>query len=523
MLFGLVAATLMLSSSPEEQLAKMSLEEKIGQILVVPVCPKRTDDVHYQDLITAIQTYHVGNLIVKQSEPLTQVQFLNHLQEKATIPLIMSADAEWGLAMRMSDTIAFPRNMTLGAIQDLSLIEELGREMGRQAKRVGLHINLAPVADVNNNANNPVIGMRSFGEDPLKVAERVSAIFRGMQESGIFACAKHFPGHGDTDVDSHLDLPVIAHTIDRLKEVEFVPFKQASDEKIAAIMSAHLYMPAIDEDLPTSLSKKCLDLAREELGFQGLIISDALNMKAISDRYSPEQIAILARKAGCDFLLYADFLAPNVDQILEETLPRATTALLYAYKSGELDAEALDQTVLKILRMKENIQTVVPEENLLDDLHKQEAKDLKKRLFQEAVTLIGEELQPVSENTAYLSFGDNDLLASEFNQVSPDGATQVVISIHQKGSLTEDVKDLIAKYKEKAIVCLFATPYLLNEIDAKTILVGYENDPDAQKAVLNVLRGDHQPKGVCPIHVIALCRTNVSETRQYQYRDNEEY
>lgn len=448
----------------------------------------------------------MGNLLVKQADPLSQVAFLNRLQEASPLPLLVTADAEWGLAMRMTNTIAFPRNMTLGAIGEEDLIAQLGQEIGRQARRVGIHMNLAPVADVNNNPANPIIHMRSFGEDPKRVAAYVAAFARGLQASGVLACVKHFPGHGDTKVDSHKDLPVIDHSLARLKAVEFVPFKRAIDEGVAALMSAHLYIPYLDAQWPTSLSPACLQLARRDLRFSGLILSDALNMKAISDRYAPEEAALLTRRAGCDLLLYGSHKEEEIDKIMRDTIPRAYRALLAAYTSGDLPLEELDASVLRILQAKEKVglnrQRTISLEHLQDDLHTPKALALKTKLFQEAVTLMGESSFPIPIQSAYISFGEGDVLAEEFSQLCVDCAEKVVIGIHQKEAVTDEVLQDIEALGDRAIVCLFATPYAAKSFKkVQTIVLGYENDPEAQRAVLRVLRGEAQPKGILPITV----------------------
>lgn len=475
----------------ESTLARMTLEEKIGQLFMAPACPLRKID-HWADWLKIMKDCHIGNAIVKQSDAISQVKFLNRLQDESKLPLLVSADAEWGLAMRMPDTIAFPRNMTLGAVQNIDLIEQMGREIGRQSKLVGIHINLAPVADVNNNPANPVIHMRSFGEDPEAVADRVVAFTRGLQGAGVMACVKHFPGHGDTNIDSHRGLPVINHSLERLEEIELVPFRRAIKEGVKALMTAHLYVPALDPLYPTSLSKSCLELVQ----FDGLIISDALNMKAVADRYSPEEIAILARRAGCDILLYGDHKHPNIDLIMRDTIPRAFQALKGAYESGELSMEELDRSVLKILCAKEGIEKNVPLGNLMQALHTQEAYDLKKQLFEEAVTLIGEDVFPL-EGAKYISIGENDVLASEFEEGEP-----IVIAVHQKEALTDEVLRKIGAFSDRAILCLFISPYTLNRFENfKTVLVGYENDPNAQYALLDVLKGKKRARGRLPVTV----------------------
>ncbi|MBM3184640.1 MAG: glycoside hydrolase family 3 protein, partial [Chlamydiae bacterium] len=210
----------------EKTLSQMTLDEKIGQLFVAPICPMRGED-HQKDWEILLGKFHIGNAIVKQSDPVTQVRCLNTLQKKSKRPLLIAADAEWGLAMRMKDTIAFPKNRILGAVENLDLLEEFGKEVGREAKRVGVHLVLAPVADVNNNPENPIIGARSFGKEPERVADCVAKVIRGIQSAGVFATAKHFPGHGDTKVDSHAALPFISHDWKRLDQIELVPFKRA--------------------------------------------------------------------------------------------------------------------------------------------------------------------------------------------------------------------------------------------------------------------------------------------------------
>jgi len=482
----------------DDRLASMSLNEKIGQLFVAPVCPTRGED-HFKDWQELMAKYHVGNVILKHSDPSSQIQFLNRLQLSSKIPLLVMADAEWGLSMRMSDVIAFPKNMTLGAIDDLNLIYRLGLEIGRQAKLVGVHMNLAPVADVNRNPENPVIHMRSFGEDPIKVARCVNAYARGLQDAGVMACAKHFPGHGDTSVDSHLDLPVLNHTLERLKTVEWTPFKSGVDGGISALMTAHLDIPTIDPLLPSSLSPRCTAFMRQYLGFDGLIVTDALNMKALSDRYSLEEIALLAQEAGAELLLYGAHIDERVDELIHSTIPKAIEALKNGYATGRLDIRELDKTVLKILRAKENIEPIVSLDGV-NSLQTDDAVELKKELFSRAVTLIGKSVFPIGENVGYLSFGSGDVLASAFSEVGAH--EKIVIAVHQKQALTEEVIAKINSLSDRAILCLFTTPYALTHFkNFQTILIAYENDVEAQAAVFRVLKGEKQAKGHLPVTV----------------------
>jgi beta-glucosidase-like glycosyl hydrolase len=425
--------------------AQMTLEEKIGQLFMAPACPLRGPE-HLEDWQHLIETCHVGSAILKQSDPQTQIAFLQKLQSMA--PILIAADAEWGLSMRMSQVPLFPRNMTLGAIQNRQLLFEFGYEVGREAKQVGIHLNLAPVADVNTNPQNPVIGNRSFGDDPHKVAECVSQVFRGLEAGGVFACAKHFPGHGDTTVDSHQALPTVKQLPD------LTPFKRAIDEGISAIMTAHILIPGVSE--PMTLSPILRKILREELKFKGLIISDAMNMKAI--HHTPEEAAILARKAGCDILLYGAHLIPEVDALIQETIPRAFQALKEAYLSGELDIQDLDESVERIMKYKEGIRA--PSDPCL---FTEEAEELKKRLFREAVTLIGE-------------------------PPSPDAEVVFVT----------DPKQMPQTFPEKCTLCLLTTPYALMGVDKpKTVLVGYEEE--GRDAVIEILQGKGEARGQLPV------------------------
>jgi len=473
------------------------------------------EEAHRADWQDLMDRFHIGNAIVKQANPLSQVRFLNDLQRNAKIPLLVAADAEWGLAMRMQDTIAFPLSRTLGAIGDLDLLYQTGAEIGRQARRVGIHLNLAPVADINTNRANPIIGMRSFGEDPDRVASSVAALLKGMQSSGIYATAKHFPGHGDTSEDSHRMLPVVPHALERIEEIELAPFRRAIAEGVGAIMTGHLLVPAIDPELPATLSSACVTgLLRREMGFQGLVVTDALNMKAL-DSWSVEEIAVAAVAAGCDLLLYGDHIAPRIDAILRDAVPRAWRALKQGFEEGSLSVERLDESVQRILQAKEALQIhLVDEEGLYDALHSEEALRLKKKLFREAISIRGE-LFPLPKKTACLSVGRPCLIAPSFEaayfaelDLGPDERRRlerelkqfdaVVCAIHQVGPRGQNYgysPDLIALLRSlpRAILCHFATPYALDVLEFPgPLLVAFENAPDAQQAALErICRDSH--------------------------------
>ncbi|NJN78356.1 MAG: hypothetical protein HC803_08550 [Saprospiraceae bacterium] len=260
----------------------MTEDERLGQLIVVRAYSNK-DESHARTIDNLIEKYHVGGMTFFQGTPEKQAELTNRYQKLATkVPLMVSIDAEWGLGMRMKETtMSFPRQLTLGAIQDNRLLYEFGAEMARQCRRIGVHVNFAPVVDVNNNPNNPVINDRSFGEDRYNVAAKSYMYMKGMQDNLLMACAKHFPGHGDTDVDSHYDLPIINHNLARLDSIELYPFKVLSQHGVGSMMIAHLNIPAYDNrsKMPSSLSHKIVtDLLRDDLGYRGLIFTDGLEM-----------------------------------------------------------------------------------------------------------------------------------------------------------------------------------------------------------------------------------------------------
>ena len=275
-------------------------EERIAQLFMVAAYSNR-DSSHQREIEKLITDQKIGGLIFFQGGPIRQANLTNGYQAKAKVPLLVSIDAEWGLAMRLDSTMKFPKQMTLGAISDNNLIYQMGEQIAMQCKRMGIHINLAPVADVNNNSENPVINYRSFGEDKYKVANKAIAYMKGMQNKGVMANAKHFPGHGDTDSDSHKTLPIIKHNRERLDSLELYPFQQMIDSGLGSMMIAHLYIPSLDDrpNRASTLSENIVtDLLQKEMGFEGLIFTDALNMRGVSAFYNPGKLDVEALLAG---------------------------------------------------------------------------------------------------------------------------------------------------------------------------------------------------------------------------------
>ncbi|MBS0626348.1 MAG: hypothetical protein JSS32_09890 [Verrucomicrobia bacterium] len=502
----LFAAPLFAGEWADETLASLTLEEKVGQLFVVSACPTRGED-HWEDWDQLIDEYHVGGLLIKQGTKEALQAMIDKLQKRSPLPLLVAADAEWGLGMTSIGFDPFPKNMTLGAIEDLALIQKMGYLVGTQCRSVGVHLNLAPVVDVNNNPDNPIIHMRSFGEDPTEVATRGEAFMEGLHEAGVMACAKHFPGHGDTTVDSHISLPTISGDSSRLELIELAPFQYLSDAGIDAVMTGHLLTPAIDPKMPSSLSSRCIDLLRNGMNFQGLIITDALNMKGVADDFSPEEIAVKAHTAGNDLLLYGSHIAENVDAIIRTLLPKAYGAILNEYKMGRLPIGELDKTVLRILEAKEKIALTTIE------FDPAECREMKRKLFQAAATLLGD--AELREPIAYLGFGSSgsDLLAEQlgaaiFDPEAVDNYKTVVVGIHniqprkERYNISPETEAMVKKLSEKTdvIVCLFGTPYALRYFEGqKAILIGYEDNPDAESAVLEILKGDLKPQGHLPL------------------------
>ena len=303
-------------------IATLSQDERIAQLFMVAAYSNK-DELHKQQITDLVRDYKIGGVMFLQGGPLRQANFTNYLQQHAKVPLMISIDAEWGVAMRLDSALRFPWQMTLGAIEDTTLIYDMGVEVARQCKLLGIHINFAPVVDVNSNPKNPIINNRSFGENPVKVAKMGVAYMKGMQDNYVLACAKHFPGHGDTDTDSHKTLPVVNHLKYRLEKVELVPFKKLINNGLGSVMVAHLNIPALDDakDLAVSLSPKVvIGLLKEEMGFTGLTFTDALNMKGVSQFYKPGEVDVKALLAGNDVLLFAENVPKAIDEIKKAIL-----------------------------------------------------------------------------------------------------------------------------------------------------------------------------------------------------------
>ena len=516
------------SSWAHDELSKMSLRQKIGQLFVVAAAsnfnqpgeilansmaesPYNMQTAHVEKLIV---DYGVGGVIfLYKSDPIMQINLTKKFQNLARVPLLITQDSEWGLAMRLdinpSQVVLYPRNMTLGAIEDEQLIYKIAKEIGQQCAAIGVHMNFAPVADVNNNKMNPVIGDRSFGDDPDRVAKLVKLFSKGLHDGGVLSCAKHFPGHGDTKVDSHLELPVLNHDLERLNQVELVPFIALIKEHIPALMHAHLAIPKIDNSgNPSSLSYIFVTkLLQNKLKFTGLNITDGLGMLAVRQKYAPGYLELEAFLAGNDILL------------CPLDVPLAIDLIEKAILENKVREQELDRRVLKILQAKYwalTRQKQAPE-NVLNYLMRKEACDLQIAAYRAAITLIVQG-HPVAFNQDTL----NQSYLIEIDGKSEDDFSDLLLACKnhetiiitlsglnkfaaQNFGISSDVFSLIKQLKKmnkKIVLALFGTPYaleLFTEVDM--IIVAYEDLAITKQAVLDVLNGSLVSKGRLPINL----------------------
>jgi beta-N-acetylhexosaminidase len=360
----------------------MSLEEKVGQLFMIETYSNKSQR-YYQSIQEKIQKYHLGGLIFFQGTAPVQARLTNEYQALSKTPLFIGMDAEWGLGMRLENTTSFPKQITLGAIKDNSLIEKMGEEIGWEMKRLGVHINFAPVADINTNPENPVINYRSFGESKEDVTNKALAYARGLKKAGVIAVAKHFPGHGDTGTDSHVALPVLNHSTERLTEQELVPFRQLINDSIGGVMTGHLFVPSLDSrpNRAATISNKIVTgLLQNQMGFNGLTFTDALNMRGITNQFSPGGADLAAYIAGNDVLLQTG------------NLEAAYSKILAAFQNEDLDISDLDRRVHKILRAKYwaglHQKPYVQMAHLSEDLNNARSIELKELLYKNAVTVL---------------------------------------------------------------------------------------------------------------------------------------
>ncbi|MDI5950006.1 glycoside hydrolase family 3 N-terminal domain-containing protein [Flavobacterium yafengii] len=516
----------------------MTLEEKFGQLFMVAAYSNK-DTVHFNAIDKLIQENKIGGLIFFQGGPVRQAKLTNRFQSRSKIPLFIGSDAEWGLGMRLDSTYRYPWNMTLGAIQDMKLLEKVGAQMGKQSKRLGLQFNFAPVLDINTNPRNPIIGFRSFGEDKFKVTERAIALMKGVQSQGIFSTGKHFPGHGDTETDSHKGLPTINFSKERLSDVEFYPYKKMFHEGLSSVMVAHLNVPSLESrpNYPSSISYNVVtDILQKELGFKGLIFTDALNMKSVSNFRLPSEINFEAFMAGNDVLLFP------------EDVPAAIEKFKLAYSLNLFTDERLAFSVKKILKFKYkaglNSYKPIVTENLYNDLNASENDALQYELYENAITVLKNTaaVLPIKnldkQKIAYVKIGDdsNDAFVLTLKkyaeitviddanldslQVKLQPFTTVIIGYHKSDVAfrNDDLKsnelfkiNFLAK-NNNVILDVFAKPYSLLPItnfdDFEGLVVSYQNSTIAQIVSAELIFGAIEAKGKLPVSINTSFKVN---------------
>ena len=425
---------------------QLTIEERFGQILMVRA--NQSYQSYNPKIDQYIKDYNIGGICFFAAKAEDQLTQMNQWQAQAKTPMIIGIDAEWGLGMRLKNTISYPFQMTLGAIENDSLIYEMGYQIGLECKRIGVHLNFAPVVDVNNNPNNPVINSRSFGDNPQRVAEKAAMYMAGLQDAGIIATAKHFPGHGDTGSDSHKTLPVVEHNKTRLTEVELYPFQQLINKGLSGIMIAHLYVPAYEKEknVASTLSPKIVtNLLKNQMGFKGLVVTDALDMKGVTKYFPSGEIEVKALLAGNDILL------------LPEDVPAAINGLTKALESGRISQELLKIQCKKILSYKYDLGLnnwkSIEEENLILDLQSRKGLAIKEKLFENAITLIQnkDQILPLKKQTkeslAIVSFGLKKHGTFEEYATKYSNATYIYLSKSFSIKQNESISHLLEKFE----------------------------------------------------------------------------
>ncbi|MDD7886320.1 glycoside hydrolase family 3 N-terminal domain-containing protein [Flavivirga sp. 57AJ16] len=510
----------------------MTLAEKVGQLYMVQVMSDQ-DATSKNKIVQLIKDYHIGGIIYSNGGPVRQAKLNNELQSFSKTPLLVGMDAEWGLSMRLDSTYAFPWNMTLGAIKDNDLIEQAGRKIGEHCKRLGVHFNFAPVTDINTNPKNPIIGNRSFGEDRDNVTEKASAFMRGMQKAGVLASAKHFPGHGDTDQDSHERLPTISFNEKRIDSIELYPYKRLIKEGLSSVMVAHLNVPSLEprSGYPSSLSKHIVtNILKDSLGFQGLIFTDALTMKGVSNFSETGDIDLAAFNAGNDVMLMSEDVGIGVSKIIE------------ACNKGDITEERLAHSVKKILKTKYKVGLNNYEPiglfNLTKDLNRLEDDILYEELMENAITVVKNDkhFMPLKEletkTIAYVNMGD-DSGSAFFNELKKYTKVHhieaeklndlikklqvyntVIIGLHRSNDSPWKPyqftnKELVwlqeIARNHTVILDAFVKPYALSELKSieniEGMVLSYQNSEIAQQKSAQLIFGAIPAKGQLPVSI----------------------
>ncbi|WP_288437035.1 glycoside hydrolase family 3 N-terminal domain-containing protein [uncultured Chryseobacterium sp.] len=499
----------------------LSQDEKLGQLFIVALYTNKGEEYISQirNIVTADK---IGGLILMQDDAGREITLVNEFQQKSKIPLMIGMDAEWGLYQRIAAAHKFPWAMTLGAIQDKNLVYQMAAKIADDCHRMGINWDFAPVVDVNTNPSNPIIGNRSFGSEVDNVIRSAQSYSNGLQDNNILAAIKHFPGHGDTSTDSHLDLPVVSHPMDRLNTVELAPFKALINKGIGGVMVAHLYVPSLEsgKGIPASVSKNIITgLLKDKLGYKGLIITDALNMGAVANKYKPGELDAMAFKAGNDIMLFSQGVSEGKKLIQK------------AIDKGEIPQSRVEESVKKILLTKYflGLTQYTPKnpENINADLNNNSHTTLVQNLYANALTLLKDEkkLLPLTgkqvyyvplEEAPYQTFADRlgsviIKKAVEINTI-PAGST-VIVGFHKDNStaykpykISPESKKVLSDLtkNQNIILDVFGSAYALKDIDlskVSTVLVSYENNDDSMNAAADALKGKTKIWGKLPVLV----------------------
>ena len=512
----------------------LSFEDRLGQLFMVAAYSNK-DQRHVDEISELVKNENLGGLIFFQGGPNRQARLTNYYQAQAKTPLLIAMDAEWGIGMRLDSVPNFPKAMTLGAIQNPNLIYEMGAEIARQFKELGMHINFAPVVDVNSNPENPVIGYRAFGENKEMVTKRAVAYMKGLQDNGVMANAKHFPGHGDTETDSHHDLPVINHPEKRIWDIDLYPYQELFREDLMSVMVAHLNVPSLDQgaNIPTSLSKPVVtDLLQKRMNFQGLIFTDALNMRGVANFSKPGEVDLKALLAGNDVLLYS------------QDVPKAKVLIKEAVERGLISENEINRRVKKVLKAKywAGLDHYKPIDTyrIADRLNTPKTREVIEKLYSESITVASnkDDLLPFQnldlKRFASLAIGDEGTEFSKFlNNYTkvdhfhiPKAESE---SVHYNLMKQLEDYDVVIvglmgvsnnpqrafgiapgdiallrnlEARQKLTVVLFGNAYGAKALEGfGNVVLAYENSTETQKLAPQVLFGGRPSQGILPVTV----------------------
>ncbi len=513
----------------DKKLSKMNLKEKIGQLFMMDISPRIENSKKKKEMLDMIKKYRIGGLIIMKGDYSITSEWIRDFQNASSTPLMVSIDGEWGINMRIASTTKFPYQLTLGALTDDQQIYKMGAAIAKDCKRLGIHVNFAPVVDVNVNPKNPVINFRSFGENKLKVTNKGLQYALGMQDNGVLACLKHFPGHGDTDMDSHKDLPVITKSREEVFNLELYPFDKLVKQSIWGVMVGHLKVPELDAmGVPSSLSKPMItDILKNQFGFEGLVFSDALNMKGVSAYTSPGKMELDAYLAGNDILLYS------------ENIEKGMNAIESYLKSNKEAKAELDKRVHKILLFKHKLNAhIMPEVNYSPQ--ESENLALSETIFENALTLLSDDQIPLenwmdpNKKTLFISLSNENTELRKLLEKSTnftffniqESATlenyntairsmrefdQVIVSYHDLSQYEKNgfgINQLQTDFiqntatKDQVLHLWFGNPYALKYFQsAGNVLVAYEDNLITQSALFNLMRQKKPAQGKLPVSI----------------------